>query len=157
MPVFATLKAKQMTAYAFDRTRINILNLDCIITISGWTPAKQSVALQKKNGQTRSNFNCHTLLTSTKLLVIRCWYRARTLISVTSRITVTSSTNISQSCAAHAMDWPRPSSVIFVVRYSVQHAMQNLCPHSSPVIICSELGKLLWVRFWKLKTCKNYP
>lgn len=74
-------------------------------------------------------------ITSTKLFVIRCWYFSFTLASGTRFITVTSSTSISQPWAAHAIDWPNPSSIIFVVKYSPQQAVQNLWPHFKPVII----------------------
>lgn len=75
-------------------------------------------------------------LTSTKLLVIKCWYLSLTRESVTNFITVTSSTMISHPWAAQDIDWPRPSSMIFVVKYSPQQFVQNLWPHSKPVIIC---------------------
>lgn len=75
------------------------------------------------------------VLTSTKLFVIKCWYLSLTRESATNFITVTSSTIISQPCAAHDIDWHRPSSMIFVVRYSPQQCIQNLWPHSRPVII----------------------
>ena len=33
---------------------------------------------------------------------------------------------------------PMPSSIILVVKYSLQHCIQNLCPHSRPVKYCNK-------------------
>lgn len=33
---------------------------------------------------------------------------------------------------------PMPSSIILVVKYSLQHCIQNLCPHSRPVKYCND-------------------
>ena len=58
-------------------------------------------------------------------------------------MTVWSSTSISQACAAQAMVWPIPSSMILVVKYSVQHTEQNLWPHSRPVINWNHRAELV--------------
>lgn len=91
-----------------------------------------------------------TVLTSTKLLVMRCWYLSLTLASVMRRMTVWSSTKIEHRWAAHDIVCPMPSSMIFVVRYSVQQLVQNRCPHSMPVIIC-EMWRINGIRYdmWK--------
>lgn len=34
-----------------------------------------------------------------------------------------------------------PSSIILVVKYSLQHCIQNLCPHSRPVKYCNDKKK----------------
>lgn len=58
--------------------------------------------------------------TSTKLLVIRCWYFCRTLASGTNLTTVASSISVSQLWAAQDIVWPIPSDMTLVVRYSAQ-------------------------------------
>lgn len=88
--------------------------------------------VQSTDGHQRNSW-----LHSTKLFVINCWYFTFTRGS-TSLVTVTSSTKISQPCAAHEMDWPRPSVTIFVVKYSRQQAKQKRWPHSRPVMLCNE-------------------
>lgn len=43
---------------------------------------------------------------------------------------------------SHEVSWhftcPMPSSIILVVKYSLQHCIQNLCPHSRPVKYCND-------------------
>lgn len=81
-----------------------------------WTKKKKEKddlnSIFHRNGSSSRTF----IFTSTKLLVIRCWYLRRTFESLTSLMTVTSSTRISQPCAAQAIVWPTPSSIILVVR-----------------------------------------
>lgn len=62
----------------------------------------------------------------------------RRMMESNTHITVASSTRISQPWAAHDIVCPIPSSMILVVRYSVQHSAQNLWPHSSPAIVCKQ-------------------
>ena len=71
------------------------------------------------------------LLHCTKLLVMRCWYFSFTLGSVISDITVWSLTTILQ-LPGHSIIWLAPSSMILVVRYSVQQEVQYRWPHSRP-------------------------
>ena len=73
------------------------------------------------------------LLHCTKLLVMRCWYFSFTLGSVISDITVWSLTTILQ-LPGHSIIWLAPSSIILVVRYSVQQEVQYRWPHSRPRI-----------------------
>jgi hypothetical protein len=50
VPLFATLKAKYMSAFAFDWTSVNILNLHGVATVRRWTPTKKAIALDKTVG-----------------------------------------------------------------------------------------------------------
>ena len=83
-----------------------------------------------------------SLLHWTKLLVIKCWYLSFTLGSVIRVMTVWSSTTMLQA-PGHSIIWLAPSSTIFVVRYSVQHWVQNKWPHSNPVN-CIKLNTYLY-------------
>lgn len=126
MPVFPTGEAKYMSTFAVDWPAFLVLHLYDIVTIWRRAPSQKSVALNKekkrkgwfklsifhRNGSSSRTF----IFTSTKLLVIRCWYLRRTFESLTSLMTVTSSTRISQPWAAQAIVWPTPSSIILVVR-----------------------------------------
>lgn len=143
MPILTTRKAEDMCTFTLDWPTFLVLYFNNIIAVWGWTPSQKPVALQNKqeiNDKPASKSWHDSILklliwcTSTKLLVMRCWYLRRTLESFTSLMTVTSSTKISQPCAAQAIVCPTPSSIILVVRYPPQHWVQKRWPHSNPVI-----------------------
>ena len=69
-----------------------------------------------------------------------CVLECERVTPVLSYMTVMSSTRISQPCAAQEIFCPIPSSMIFVVKYSVQQRVQNSWPHSSPVIVEAGIG-----------------
>lgn len=52
---------------------------------------------------------------------------------------------------SHEVSWdftcPMPSSIILVVKYSLQHCIQNLCPHSRPVKYCNDKEHKTWPHF----------
>lgn len=138
MPVLRALEAEDVAALALDGLGLNHPHLGSVVAVWCRAPAHQTVALRDVGlGSVFQDCCTFILLTSTKLLVMRCWYLSFTLASLRRLMTVMSSTRILHWDPGHSMDWLSPSSMILVVRYSVQQVVQYWCPHSRPVIIWS--------------------
>lgn len=114
------------------------------VTARWWAPTKRMSMLftkkWKKNHinilrtQTKLQSLVVIVLTSTKLLVIKCWYFCRMVSSVTNCMTVTSSTAMPHLGAGQQIECAWPSSDIFIDKYWRQQSLQYSWPQPSPTI-----------------------